>query len=198
MWDDTFKSSALIVVDAQRGFSEQCPDELPVPGALDIIPTLNRLLMMPWKVVYATQDWHPLTHCSFQPGGPYPIHCVRNSEGAEFLLGLFTDRFHAIWRKGFRQDRDAYSAHLDNPGFCSSLYGYVKNIYLCGICTNICVFETASDFRNAGFGNVFIIEDASASLDLPEDNPYCPAVVRQKAIDAGIKFVKASELLPVL
>lgn len=70
---DTFTKSALVVVDAQERFSDLCPAELPVPGALDLVKPINRLLTMPWKRIIATQDWHPSDHCSFKAqGGPYP------------------------------------------------------------------------------------------------------------------------------
>jgi len=36
--------ACLLVVDAQQGFTELCPTELPIPGALEIVPNVNRLL----------------------------------------------------------------------------------------------------------------------------------------------------------
>lgn len=199
MWDDPFKNSALVVVDAQRGFSKQCEQELPVPGAVEIIPTLNRLLMMPWKSIYATQDWHPATHCSFKTnGGHYSPHCIKNTKGADFLTGLFTERFHAIFRKGFHSDYDSYSAQLENPGFVMSLYTRVKSVYVAGICTNICVYETAFDLKTNGVKEVLIIEDACAKLDLPDDDPYNPVVIKQKATSIGIKYINSDSILPIL
>jgi len=204
MWDDVFKHSTLIVVDAQQGFSELCPDELPVPGATGIVRIINRLLAMPWYSKQATIDWHPKNHSSFkQQGGLYPPHCVQGTKGAEFLPGLWTEYFHAILRKGFRTEIDAYSAALDHPGWPKSLLsvGHVKGnrgVYLCGLCTNICVYETACDFVRAGHNAVHIIEDACVALSLPENSPYHTKKVRQKAEDIGIKFIKAEAVLPLL
>ena len=42
-----------------RGFTTLCPDELPVPGGLDIVPNVNRLLDCPWLRIDATK----LTFC---------------------------------------------------------------------------------------------------------------------------------------
>ena len=99
--------AGLIVVDAQRGFTSLCPAELPVPGGVEIVPAVNELLALPFARVDATQDWHPPDHCSFlgRRDDIYPPHCVMGTPGADFLPGLHTHRFHAIWRKGF--DRDA-------------------------------------------------------------------------------------------
>ncbi len=195
------EDSAFIVVDAERGFSELCPDELPVPGALAIVPVINRLLALPWKRKIATLDWHPQNHCSFKEmGGPYNRHCVQNSAGALFLPELKQEEFQAIFRKGFRQDKDAYSVFVDHPYLLDGLKD-AKAIYLVGICTNICVFETARDLakpRLPGrepFLPVYIIEDACAALPLPENNPFCPEIVKEQAMKCGIEYITSKELL---
>src|SRR5229473_1313538 len=97
------RESSLLVVDAQQGFTTLCPAELPVPGGLDIVPRVNELLALPWARIDASQDWHPPDHRSFlgQADNLYPPHCVQNTSGAEFVPGLTTQRFHAIWRKGY-------------------------------------------------------------------------------------------------
>src|SRR5690242_10656425 len=97
-----FEKSCLLVVDAQRGFTALCPDELPVPGGEGIVPAVNELLALPWQRIDASQDWHPPHHCSFlgQRDNLYPPHCVAGTWGAEFLPGLNINRFGTIWRKG--------------------------------------------------------------------------------------------------
>src|SRR5919199_1114614 len=45
--------SGLLVVDAQRGFTTLCPDELPVPGGVEIVPNVNELLALRWARVDA-------------------------------------------------------------------------------------------------------------------------------------------------
>jgi nicotinamidase/pyrazinamidase len=70
------RASALLVVDVQRGFTSLCPAELPVPGGLEIVPNINRLLEFPWARIGASQDWHPRDHCSFlgRRDNLYPPH----------------------------------------------------------------------------------------------------------------------------
>jgi nicotinamidase/pyrazinamidase len=161
--------SALVVADAQRGFTSLCPNELPVPGGLEIVPKVNELLDLPWSRIDATQDWHPPDHCSFlgRRENLYPPHCVIGTPGAEFLPGLKTDRFHSIWRKGFDRDKEAYAVTAQQPAFVALLRAAgIKTALVCGIAVNICCFFTARDLRKAGF-EVVMVEDASAGIDVP-------------------------------
>src|SRR5438093_8827861 len=141
MTSDRFRTAALLVVDAQRGFTTLCPDELPVPGGVEIVPAVNRLLELPWARVDATQDWHPPDHCSFlgRRDNLYPPHCVMGTPGSEFLPGLHTEAFHAIWRKGFQRDFEAYALTAQHPYFGTLLFAeQIQTVVICGIATNIC------------------------------------------------------------
>src|ERR1043166_5891380 len=109
------RESALLVVDVQQGFTTLCPTELPVPGGLEIVPNINRLLALDWARIDASIDWHPPDHRSFlgQADNLYPPHCVQNTPGADFVPGLQTDRLHAIWRKGHQRDFEAYAVRSE-------------------------------------------------------------------------------------
>jgi nicotinamidase/pyrazinamidase len=163
------RDSGLLVVDAQQGFTTLCPHELPVPGGLETVPAINRLLELPWGRIDASQDWHPPDHRSFlgRQDNLYPPHCVMGTPGAEFLPGLRTERFHAVWRKGFDRDFEAYAVTAQHPGFVACLRASgIARVVVCGIATNICCFFAARDLRRAGF-NVLLVEDASAGIDVP-------------------------------
>jgi len=188
--------TALVVVDVQRGFTELCPNELPVPGGLEIVPAVNRLLAVPWLRVDATQDWHPPDHCSFlgRAGNLYPPHCIMGTPGADFLPGLATERFHAIWRKGYQPEVEAYAVTAQHPAFVQTLRASgVKSAVVCGIATNICCFFTARDLRVAGF-EVVMAEDASAGIDVPAAGLY---QVKAKAEGSamGIRYRTVVEIL---
>src|SRR5436309_12363738 len=151
--DQGLRSTSLLVVDAQRGVTELCPAELPVPGGTAIVPKVNELLALPFARVDATQDWHPPDHRSFQgrTDNLYPPHCVMGTPGAEFLPGLRTERFGAVWRKGFDRDFEAYAVTAQHPGFAAALRGNgVTAVVVCGIATNICCFYAARDLRREG------------------------------------------------
>ncbi len=187
--------TGLVVVDVQRGFTELCPDELPVPGGLGIVPAANRLLAVPWLRVDATQDWHPPDHVSFvgRAGNLYPPHCVMGTPGADFLPGLATEKFHAIWRKGFQPDVEAYAVTAQHPAFAPFLSaGGIRSVVVCGIATNICCFFAARDLRRAGF-DVWMTEDASAGIDVPAAGLF-QAKARAEGQSLGIRYATVAEV----
>jgi len=190
------RESGLLVVDAQRGFTVLCPAELPVPGGLETVTPINRLLELPWARIDASQDWHPPNHCSFrgQRENLYPPHCVMDTLGAEFLPGLHTQRFHAVWRKGFHPDRDAYAITAQHPGFAALLRASgLATVVVCGIATNICCFFAARDLRREGF-HVFLVEDASAGIDVPAAGLFQDQA-KAEGQRAGIEYVRLADVL---
>jgi nicotinamidase/pyrazinamidase len=192
-------ATGLLVVDVQRGFTTLCPDELPVPGGLEVVPAVNRLLEQPWARIDASQDWHPPDHCSFlgRRDNLYPPHCVMGTPGADFLPGLRTERFHTIWRKGFERDRDAYALTAQHPGFSALLRASgVTAVVVCGIATNICCFYAARDLRQAGF-RVCLVEDASAGIDVPAAGLFQDRA-RAEGRQLGIEYVSVAELVAAL
>jgi len=188
-------TTGLVVVDAQRGFSELCPAELPVPGALEIVPAINALLEVPWARIDATQDWHPADHCSFlgQRDHLYPPHCVMGTPGSEFLPGLNAHKFHTIWRKGFDRDKEAYAVTAQHPAFVALLRAArIQTVLVCGIATNICCFFTARDLRKAGY-QVVMVEDASAGIDVPSANLF-KSKAREEGERLGIRYLKVAQV----
>jgi nicotinamidase/pyrazinamidase len=165
----TPSATSLLVVDVQRGFTDLCPRELPVPGGAGIVPNVNALLALPFARIDATQDWHPPDHRSFlgRADNLYPPHCVMNTDGAEFLPGLHTHRFNTIWRKGYDPNYEAYAVTAQHPAFAPFLAACgIKAVVVCGIATNICCFFSARDLKRAGF-DVWLVENASAGIDVP-------------------------------
>ncbi len=193
------QESSILIVDAQRGFTTLCPKELPVPGGLEIVPNVNRLLELPWARIDASQDWHPPDHCSFlgRRDNLYPPHCVAGTPGADFIPGLHTHRFHAIWRKGFHRDSDAYAVTAQHPGFSALLKASgIKTVVVCGLATNICCFFAARDLRQAGF-NVYIVEDASAGIDVPAAGLFQDKA-KQEGEQIGIRYLSTMEIVSLL
>jgi nicotinamidase/pyrazinamidase len=186
----------LLVVDAQQGFTTLRPQELPVPGGLEVVPAINRLLDLPWARIDASQDWHPADHCSFlgRRDNLYPPHCVQGTPGAEFLPGLHTARFSCVWRKGYDRDFEAYAVTAQHPGFPEFLRASgVTTVAVCGIATNICCFFAARDLRKAGF-RVLMVEDASAGIDVPAAGLF-QEQARAEGTHLGIEYVPLPAVL---
>ncbi|MGF1579289.1 MAG: isochorismatase family protein [Gemmataceae bacterium] len=188
--------TSLLVVDVQKGFTELCPDELPVPGGTTIVPQINHLLSKPWKRIDASLDWHPPDHCSFlgQKDNLYPAHCVMGTPGVEFVPGVETDKLRVIWRKGYQHDFEAYAVTAQHPGMID-LYRAegIITVVICGIATNICCFYAARDFQTAGF-RVVLVEDASAGIDVPEAG-LLQETAKQEGLSLGIEYVLTEDVV---
>ncbi len=191
--------TSLLVVDAQCGFTDLCPDELPVPGGSAIVPAVNRLLALPFARIDATQDWHPPDHRSFlgRTDNLYPPHCVAGTRGAEFLPGLHTERFAAVWRKGYDREFEAYAVTAQHPGFAAFLKASgIGVVVVCGIATNICCFFAARDLRQVGF-EVLMAEDASAGIDVPAAGLF-QAKAKADGEALGIRYVTVAEVVKAM
>src|SRR4051794_28209498 len=117
--------SALIVVDLQNDFLPG--GALAVRGGDEVIPVANCLMNSgEFDLIVATQDWHPADHKSFAanhagktPGDViqlngltqvlWPVHCVADSNGADFAPDLATARIDKVIRKGTDPAIDSYS-----------------------------------------------------------------------------------------
>lgn len=151
---------ALFVVDVQNDF---CPEgALPIESGNEVVPELNRWLDVADEAsvpVYASRDWHPLTHLSFQPhGGPWPIHCVQDTRGAAFHAGLRLPRDAIVVTKGTRFDKDQYSA-FDETGLSEELRrNDISRLWIGGLALDVCVRATVLDAVKAGFEVHLIVE----------------------------------------
>ncbi len=75
---------ALLLIDVQNDFLPG--GALAVPNGDAIFPAIDTLLSLDCAAVIASRDWHPPEHCSFTPyGGPWPVHCVAGTRGADFF-----------------------------------------------------------------------------------------------------------------
>ncbi|HXQ32323.1 MAG TPA: isochorismatase family protein [Steroidobacteraceae bacterium] len=158
---------ALIVVDVQRDFLPG--GALGVAAGESVIAPLNacsEALARAGARIYATRDWHPPDHCSFQAqGGPWPTHCVAGTAGAEFPATLRLPRGAVVVSKAERRDRDAYSG-FDGTDLASQLRAAdVTRLWIGGLATDYCVRATVLDARRLGF-EVLVLTDAVRAVEL--------------------------------
>lgn len=146
---------ALLIVDMQNDFMPG--GALPVPKGDEIVPFINQL-QKKYSLVIASQDWHPPGHISFiAQGGPWPVHCLQNSWGAELVSALDQSKMDRIFFKGSDIDLDSYSAFFDNARKRSTgLAAYlnekrVKEISVVGVATDFCVKYSVLDALSLEF-----------------------------------------------
>jgi len=167
---DTLKlrqGDALLVVDMQCDFMPTGP--LAVPRADVLLPVINRCVRRfvgQGLPVFASRDWHPAAHGSFvSQGGPWPVHCVQGTPGAEFAPGLELPPQAVIVDKGERMDSDGYSA-FENSRFVAELRRLaVRRLWVCGVATEYCVRATVLDALRLGF-RVVLLRDGIAAVDV--------------------------------
>ena len=150
---------ALFIVDMQNDF---CPGgALPVKDGDKIVPVINKL-MKKFEKIYASKDWHPENTAHFSK---WPVHCVRNTKGAEFHKDLKVDLIKEVFLKGTSKKDDGYSAfEATNKNLNEFLKSQnVKRLFICGLALDYCVKATAIDSLKNGF-ETFIILDATKAV----------------------------------
>ena len=142
---------ALLIIDVQLDF---CPGgALPVPNGDEVVPVLNNWLAAAVEAgipVYASRDWHPLSHPSFlERDGRWPPHCIQESPGARFHPDLMLPRNSLMITKGTRFDQDQSSV-FDHTGFLQQLeYDQIKHLWIGGLAQETCVLASVLEARNA-------------------------------------------------
>jgi nicotinamidase/pyrazinamidase len=202
---------ALIMIDLQNDF---CPGgSLAVSGGGEIIPLANQLQQY-FDLIVATQDWHPHDHMSFASNHAgsgvgdvitvdnmqqilWPIHCVQDTNGAEFHSDLDLQRVTKIFHKGVDKKIDSYSGFFDNAHLRSTGLGEylreqnVKDVYIMGLAIDYCVKYSALDAIKLGF-NVYVILDACRGVGLKPDDIAESLGEMQRA---GVRLIESKEII---
>ena len=203
----------LLLVDLQNDFL--AGGSVPVPNGDAIVPIANQLEGC-FKLVVATQDWHPANHKSFAqnhqgrvPGEVVTLkkqlqtlwrtHCIQNTRGSELTSGLMLNRVNKVLRKGTDAEVDGYSAFFDqNQSHGTGLYEYlqerkVKEVFVLGLGTDHCVKATVLNAVSLGF-KTHLIEDACRAWNFKPDEAL-------NAIDemreSGVNIMHSRELLQI-
>ncbi len=203
--------NALLIVDLQNDFLPGGAE--PVLQGEAVIPLANQLQGC-FKLVVATQDWHPANHKSFAQHHPgrepgevvvlkkrpqllWRIHCVQSTRGAELSTALRMNRVNKVLRKGTDAEVDGFSAFFDDGHVLpTGLHDYLKekkvtDVYVMGLGMEHCVKATALDSVSLGF-KTFLIEDACRGWNrTPDDSKN--AIEEMQA--AGATLIQSRELL---
>ena len=149
---------ALLVIDMLKDFINKDGALSTGPAGEAIIPFVKEKIEefrgKNYPIVYIC-DNHEKDDKEFDM---FPPHCIAKTEGSQIIKELEVKEDDKIIMK--RRYSAFYGTDLD-------LYlreKGVNEIYLLGVCTNICVLYTAADARNISY-KVNIYKDGVASFD---------------------------------
>jgi nicotinamidase/pyrazinamidase len=160
-------AEALIVVDFQNDFTPG--GALAVPEGDRIAERVNELAAdARFELVIATRDWHPRDHGSFEEqGGPWPVHCVQGTDGAELDPALDTARIDIVLDTGQNPGDLGYSGFDGTPLEELLRERGIERVTVVGLATDYCVKHTALDARHAGF-EVVVDPEAVRGVEVHE------------------------------
>jgi nicotinamidase/pyrazinamidase len=154
-------TTALVVVDYQHDFADPS-GSLYVSGGEEILPGITEHIdahLAAGGLVVYTQDWHPPHTPHFAAdGGIWPVHCVIDTPGAEFVPGLPVSG--PVVRKGSGPE-DGYSGfsvvNLDTGATQGTELSAILDengimaIEVVGLAGDWCVKSTAIDGVQLGY-----------------------------------------------
>jgi len=181
---------AFLAVDLQYDFFPG--GSLGVPEGDQIIPVINQYIADAKKAnvpIFASRDWHPKNHISFkEQGGPWPPHCVQNTQGAKFHHDIQLPDDIIVVNKAFDEKAEAYSAlegktDKDNRPLADVLReNNIKRIWIGGLALDYCVFASAMDAVKAGF-DVHVLLPGTRAIDTQHQDE-----VLEELTEAGVKI----------
>ncbi len=198
---------AAFDVDAQKGFTPLCPDELPVPEGHLIVAELNAQARFAGTRVFS-KDSHPANPAWLAtPEQPmlspvegenmdvrWNLHCVPGTKGFELLDGLPAEtEYDFPVYKGVEPDMHPYGACYHDlkdrisTGVIEVLKARgVEIVLVGGLATDYCVKTTALQLKRAGFN---VVVNLGACRGIAPDTTEA-AIAAMK--DAGVAMINSA------
>ncbi len=183
-------SRALLIIDFQNDFTSG--GALEVSGGDEIAEPVKRLAAE-FDHVFATRDWHPPDHASFETqGGPWPVHCVQGTHGAELHPAMRDVALDAIVDVGVERDDEGYSG-FEKSKLADLLHeAGVDQVAVVGLATDYCVRASAIDACREGFDTT-VVTDAIRAVEV---SPGDGERALEDMTRAGAKLATSRELSP--
>ena len=167
--------AALIVVDVQNDFADP-KGSLYVRDGEAVVPVVNeqvRAARIAGALIVYTQDWHPPSTPHFQKdGGIWPVHCVKETWGAELHPDLEVVGESLKKGTGGEDGYSAFSVRDPRSGETARTRleamlreRGVRVVTVCGLATDYCVVETVLDAQRLGF-STGVLSEAIRAVDL--------------------------------
>jgi nicotinamidase/pyrazinamidase len=182
-------SEALLIIDFQNDFTSG--GALEVPEGDEIAEPVKRLADR-FEIVIATRDWHPPDHASFETqGGPWPVHCVRGTPGAEFHPAMDEVALDEVVDVGREREDEGYSGFEKSELANLLRERGVDKVFVTGLATDYCVRASAIDACREGFDTT-VVEDAIRAVNVnPDDGERAIEDMKQ----AGTNVATSEEVL---
>ena len=198
-------------VDPEKGFSELCPEELPVPGALEIVPELEKQAEYahvralskdahPAKSDWAATEERPqLTPILAEADMDlrWNIHCVPGTPGFELLPGLRQENYQFIAYKGIEPNRHPYGAcyrdlaDTESTGLIEFLLvNGIGVVIVGGLATSWCLKTTVLQLCRDGRFAVYV--NLAACRDIPGSPTV--ASIEEMRVAGAIILESSSEI----
>ena len=173
-----------MIVDFQNDFTPG--GALAVADGDAIAGRLNELAASgDFDLVVATRDWHPPEHGSFESqGGPWPVHCVQDTPGAELHPELDRSRVDVVVDKGQDPGAEGYSGFEATDLETLLRERGIDRLTIVGLATDYCVKNTALDALRRGF-EVTVDAGAVRGVDVNEGDSE-RALEELRAAGAGV------------
>ena len=167
--------TALVVVDVQNDFADPAGG-LYVGGGEQTVPSINeqiRTALAGGGFVVYTQDWHPPDTPHFaKDGGIWPVHCVRETWGAELHPDLLIEG-PTVQKGSHGEDgysgftmRDPTSGETTPTELDALLRARgATRLVVVGLATDYCVRATALDAATLGY-ETHVLADSIRAVDL--------------------------------
>lgn len=149
---------ALLVIDMLNDFILPQGSLSVGPAGEEIVPLIARQIeefRQAGEAVIYICDHHTAEDPEFEM---FPPHCVQGTPGAEIVEALAPSEGELVIPK--RRYSAFFATQLD---LCLREMG-IKELFLVGVCTNICVLYTACEARMRTY-DVTVLKDAVASFD---------------------------------
>jgi len=196
-------------IDAQNGFTTNCPDELPVCDAKDIVDEINKSSYKA-RFRYASKDAHPENAIwnADENNGQYSgvglpnvdirwnKHCIVGTFGFELLSGLpHMSEYDFFVYKGVEKDMHPYSpcyhdlSKKISTGIIEKAHvDGVTTFILNGLALNYCLGSAALDLKKAGFT---VIVNLGATRGLGSEEGRLTFIESLKTL--GVIFVESAD-----
>jgi len=184
-------ADALLIIDFQNDF---CPGgALAVEGGDEIADPIKRLAQSSrFDIIAATRDWHPPDHASFEAeGGPWPVHCVQGTPGAELHPSMHDVDIDFTADVGREREDEGYSG-FEKSDLAQFLRDRgVERVFVCGLATDYCVRASTIDACGEGFDTT-LVEDSVRAVNVQAHDGE-RAIEEMEA--AGAKVATSDEIL---